>query len=191
MATKILSRLYHEIGLRAVVHSPRDSKILCLQRIVRFIAYGSSSLVFALFLSNLGISDERIGLFMTLTLLGDVVISLILTLIADGFGRRRMLMLGAAMMSASGVVFALSSNYWVLLAASVFGVISPRYADENAVMLGANCVIVAMKLALSELSKNPLWSICRLLLTGQVFSPGTRFLDSLAPPWVSLASDGL
>lgn len=63
---------------------------------------------------------------MTLTLLGDVVISFLLTLVADGLGRRRILALGAALMSASGLVFAVSGNYWILVAASIFGVISPR-----------------------------------------------------------------
>ena len=126
MARDLLLRIYNEVGLDAVASSPRDTKILCLQRIVRFIAYGSSSLVLALFLSRLNINDQRIGLFMTLTLLGDVVISLILTIIADGIGRRKMLMFGASMMVISGIIFALCSNYWILVAASVFGVISPR-----------------------------------------------------------------
>jgi predicted MFS family arabinose efflux permease len=119
-------KFYAEIGLKAFANSPPDTKILCLQRLVRFFAYGATTVILALFLSSLGISDERIGLFMTLTLLGDVVISLILTIIADGIGRRRMLGLGSLLMTASGIIFATCSNYWVLVAASVFGVISPR-----------------------------------------------------------------
>ena len=62
---------------------------------------------------------------MTLTLLGDVVISLVLTSITDQVGRRRVLSAGASLMIASGFVFSTSNNYWVLLLASVFGVISP------------------------------------------------------------------
>jgi predicted MFS family arabinose efflux permease len=41
-------------------------------------------------------------------------------------GRKAILALGALLMAASGVVFGLSGNYWVLLAAAIFGVISPR-----------------------------------------------------------------
>lgn len=77
-------------------------------------------------LASIGISDARIGLFMTLTLLGDVAISFLLTLVADGLGRRKILMLGALLMTASGVVFALVENFWILVLASIFGVISPR-----------------------------------------------------------------
>lgn len=121
-----LLRLGSELGLFSLIRSSRDTKLLCLQRLIRLFAYGASTLILALHLSSLGISDARIGFFMTLTLLGDVAISLLLTIIADGLGRRRILVAGAALMSASGVVFAVAGNYWVLVAASVLGVISPR-----------------------------------------------------------------
>ena len=125
-AKYLLSKLGEELGVYSILRSSRDTKLLCLQRFTRLFAYGTSTLILALYLSSLGSSDARIGLFMTLTLLGDVVISFLLTLVADGLGRRRILALGAALMSASGLVFAVSGNYWILVAASIFGVISPR-----------------------------------------------------------------
>lgn len=125
-AKDISSKLANELGLFSILESSRDTKLLCAQRFVRLFAYGASTLILAIYLSALEISDARIGLFMTLTLLGDVVISFGLTLFADGLGRRRILVVGAALMTASGVVFALVGNYWVLVAASIFGVISPR-----------------------------------------------------------------
>ncbi len=126
-AVSLLSRLASELGVFSIAESSRDTKILCIQRFVRLFAYGASTLILALYLSSLDITDARIGLFMTLTLLGDVVISFVLTLFADGLGRRRILMLGSGLMTASGAVFAVSGNYWVLVAASIFGVISPRW----------------------------------------------------------------
>lgn len=122
----LLSRLASELGVFSIVGSSRDTKILCIQRFVRLFAYGASTLILALYLSSLDITDARIGLFMTLTLLGDVVISFVLTLFADGLGRRRILLLGSGLMTASGVVFAFTGNYWILVAASIIGVISPR-----------------------------------------------------------------
>lgn len=115
-----------EIGLVSLWQSPLDSKLLCAQRFVRLFAYGGSTLILAAYLSALGISDDRIGLFMTLTLAGDVVISFILTLFADAMGRKAVLALGSALMCVSGLIFGFFDNYWVLLAAAVFGVISPR-----------------------------------------------------------------
>lgn len=125
-----LVRLKAELGLDSILNSSRDTKLLCLQRFVRLFAYGASTLILAVYLSSLGISDARIGLFMTLTLLGDVIISFGLTLFADGLGRRKTLAAGSALMSASGAIFALNGNYWVLVAASIFGVISPRYTSR-------------------------------------------------------------
>lgn len=126
-----IRKLFSETGLRSLSNSPIDVKILCLQRLVRLFAYGGSTLILALYLSDLHNSDQRIGLFMTLTLWGDVILSFILTLVADSTGRKRMLVLGSLLMTASGVVFATSSSYWVLVIASVFGVISPRYLQWN------------------------------------------------------------
>ncbi|KAI4167039.1 MAG: hypothetical protein LQ348_007732 [Seirophora lacunosa] len=117
--------LANELGLYSILASSRDTKLLCLQRFVRMFAYGASTLILALYLSSLRVTDARIGLFMSMTLWGDVVISFILTLFADGLGRRRTLSLGAALMVASGLVFAFSGNYWILVAASILGVISP------------------------------------------------------------------
>lgn len=122
----VLQNLKSELGVDSILSSSSDTKILCLQRFFRLSAYGASTLILASYLASLGVSEARIGLFMTLTLLGDVLISFGLTLFADGLGRRRILVVGAGLMSASGLVFVLSGNYWVLLAASIFGVISPR-----------------------------------------------------------------
>ena len=115
-----------ELGLINVYFSPRDIKVLYAQRFVRLFAYGGSTLILASYLSALGFRDDHIGLFMTLTLAGDVIISFLITLVADAMGRRAVLALGALLMTGSGVVFALSGNYWVLLCAAIFGVISPR-----------------------------------------------------------------
>lgn len=130
MASNHVASLFHrlatELGVFSILHSSRDTKLLCLQRSTRLFAYGATLLILALYLSRLGSSDSRIGLFMTLTLLGDVTISFLLTLVADGLGRRNVLILGAFLMTVNGTIFAVSGNYWVLLAASISGVISPR-----------------------------------------------------------------
>lgn len=118
-------RVVAELGLTNLVTSTTDVKLLCAQRFVRLFAYGASTLILVSYLTELGNSSARSGLFMTLTLVGDIVISLILTLIADSVGRKAILSIGAALMILSGLVFAVSSNFWVLLTAAVVGVISP------------------------------------------------------------------
>ncbi|BCR85850.1 putative MFS transporter [Aspergillus chevalieri] len=119
------AHILRELGLLTVSQSPSDVKLLIAQRFVRLFAYGGSTLILASYLSALGISDDRIGLFMTLTLVGDVVISFFLTLFADRMGRKAVLILGSGLMAGSGVVFGLFGEFWILLLAAVFGVISP------------------------------------------------------------------
>jgi MFS family permease len=103
----------------------RDGRLLFATRAARMFAYGFLSVVLVLYLAGLGFSEGRIGLLLTLTLAGDTLISLWITLHADRLGRKRMLILGAALMVVAGVPFALSGNFLVLLLAATLGVISP------------------------------------------------------------------
>src|SRR5204862_2738529 len=64
-------------------------------------------------------------MLLTLTLLGDTLVSLYLTTRADRMGRRRMLITGAVLMAGAGVIFALTSNFLYLVVAGTIGVISP------------------------------------------------------------------
>ena len=84
----------------------------------------STNSIAALFFASLDFSDYKIGLFMTLTLVGDVILGGFLTLIADRSGRRKVLIAGSFLMVMSGTVFAIFSNFWILLVAAIFGVIS-------------------------------------------------------------------
>ena len=88
-------------------------------------AFGGMSVVLALYLSALGFSEPQIGLLLSLTLAGDAIISLYISSVADRVGRAKMLMLGAGLMILSGAVFALTGNFWWLLAAAIIGTISP------------------------------------------------------------------
>ena len=87
--------------------------------------YGAVSVVLVLYLAGIGIDARRIGLLLTLTLLGDVAVSLLLTTRADRIGRRRTLIAGAILMAAAAAVFASTHNFWLLLIAATIGVISP------------------------------------------------------------------
>src|SRR5579859_4643930 len=103
----------------------RDAWLLFATRFTRLFAYGSHSVVLVFYLIGLGLSESQTGLLLTLTLFGDTVISLYLTTRADRIGRRRMLIIGAFLMAAAGLVFALTHNFLLLVIAGTIGVISP------------------------------------------------------------------
>lgn len=102
-----------------------DIKLLFAARITRLFAYGFLSVVLALYLSEVGLSEQEIGLLFTLTLIGDAGISLWITTSADRIGRKRMLLLGSALMMFAGVMFLITNNFLLLIFASIIGVLSP------------------------------------------------------------------
>jgi MFS family permease len=110
------------IALKALT---RDGWLLFVTRFARLFAYGSLSVILVFYLIGLGLTEAQSGLVLTLTLAGDVVISLLLTTQADRIGRRRMLVIGASLMAAAGVAFASTRNLFFLILAGTIGVISP------------------------------------------------------------------
>jgi len=103
----------------------RDGRLLFATRFIRLFAYGSLSVVLVFYLVGIGLTEPEAGLLLTLTLAGDVVVSLLLTTRADRLGRRRMLVIGALLMIGAGVVFASTRALWLLTIAGIVGVISP------------------------------------------------------------------
>jgi len=87
--------------------------------------YGFLSVVLVLYLEQVGLSQVQIGLLLTLTLIGDTIISLWITTNADRIGRRRMLIVGAFLMVFSGILFSMTRSFVFLLIAATIGVISP------------------------------------------------------------------
>ncbi|KAL2689183.1 hypothetical protein Neosp_003235 [[Neocosmospora] mangrovei] len=116
---------FSSIGAGALWRSSRDLKILILLRFVRLLGYGGTTFVLALYLNALGFEDTQIGLFMTLTLVGDLAISFVLTYVGDRMGVRVTAAIGAMLMCAGGGAFVFLDNFWLLLLASIVAVINP------------------------------------------------------------------
>jgi MFS family permease len=103
----------------------RDGRLLFLTRGLRMFGYGFLAVVLVLYLAGLGLDALTIGAILTLTLIGDTLISLWLTTRADRLGRRRVLIVGSLLMSGAGLAFALTSSVPLLILAATIGVISP------------------------------------------------------------------
>jgi len=88
-------------------------------------AYGILGVILVLYLASVGLGEARIGLLLTMTFLGDAAISLWLSTHADRWGRRRVLVAGAALMALGGVVMALTGDFTLLVLGATVGVISP------------------------------------------------------------------
>src|SRR5687768_993959 len=111
--------------LHALRALSRDGWILFGTRCVRLFAYGMISVVLVFYLAELGMSDSEIGMLLSLTLVGDIAVSLVITTRADRWGRRTMLIAGAILMAIGGIVFAATDSFAILLIAATVGVLSP------------------------------------------------------------------
>lgn len=123
---KPLSSCLSYVGADVLWCSDRNIKILVLLRMVRLFAYGGTTFVLALYLNALGFGDPEVGVFMTLTLVGDLIVGLALTYLGDSIGVRWTAVAGGLLMCLGGVAFATQDSFWWLLLASTAGVINPR-----------------------------------------------------------------
>jgi MFS family permease len=108
-----------------VTIAQRDVTLLFATRFARMFAYGLVSIVLVLYLTRIGFDERTIGLLLSLTLAGDMLISLWMTTHADRIGRRKMLIAGAALMLLAGLVFVSTRFFPLLMLAAIIGVISP------------------------------------------------------------------
>ena len=103
----------------------RDGWLLFATCGVRSLAYGFLSVILGLYLDAIGLSTTAIGWVFTAALAGGAVMTMIITAIADSFGRKILLIVGALLMALAGWVFAVSDNPILLTIAAIFGTISP------------------------------------------------------------------
>lgn len=78
-----------------------------------------------LYLDAIGLDTTAIGWIFTAALAGGAVMTVVLTAVADTWGRRSLLVLGAVLMALAGLVFAATTNPILLAVAAIFGTISP------------------------------------------------------------------
>ena len=110
----------------------RDGKLLLVAKIVRTFAYGFLSVILAIYLKLIGFDEFLIGIILTTTLLNSVIFTLIASFYADKIGRRKFLLIYAALMSVSGLIFAVSENYTVLVIAAFIGTINITGTETGA-----------------------------------------------------------
>jgi MFS family permease len=102
-----------------------DGRALFALRAMRMFGYGFLAVVLVLYLDAAGLDPLAIGAVLTLTLVGDTVVSLWLTTHADRLGRRRVLIISSLLVVVAGVVFALTDWLPLLIVAGIVGVMSP------------------------------------------------------------------
>lgn len=101
---------------------------------IRAFAYGLLGVLLAVALSQAGLAPAAIGLLITVSLIGDFCGTYLIGIFADGWGRRRTLLVLTLLMAATGITFTVTRVYLLLLAAAFFGTLGTS-ASETAPFL--------------------------------------------------------
>jgi MFS family permease len=109
-----------------------DGWLILLACGVRTLAFGSLSVILALYLKELNFGTEAIGAVFSAALVGGALLTIGVTSVADRIGRRRMLMFGSGLMAASGAVFALTDFHPLIVVTAIIGTITPSARDDGA-----------------------------------------------------------
>jgi MFS family permease len=109
-----------------------DGQLLLFTRTLRSFGYGYLTVIVALFLSQLGLNTLEIGAILTAALAGSAAMNVFWSLRADTFGRRKTVQVMGLLMCFGGVLFAISSNPWLLLLAAFTGTISATSSEVGA-----------------------------------------------------------
>ncbi len=109
-----------------------DGRLALAARAIRTFSYGFLSIVLAVYLKLLGFSDASIGIVLSATLANSVIFTLVATLYADKIGRRRLLIIYAALLSLSGALLATTENYVVIVIAALIGTVNATGSETGA-----------------------------------------------------------
>jgi MFS family permease len=109
-----------------------DSKLIISARILRAFAYGLLSVILAIYLRLIGVSDLAIGFVLTATLANSIIFTLVASFYADRIGRRKILILYGALMSIAGSIFVVTDNFVPLILAALIGTINVTGSETGA-----------------------------------------------------------
>jgi MFS family permease len=166
----------------------RDSILLFAARFVRLFAYGAVSVVLVFYLIAVGLTAYQTGVLLSLTLLGDTVVSLVITTRADRIGRRKMLLVGGLLMAAAGVVFSFTTSFTSLLLAATIGVISPS-GQEVGPFLPIEQAMLAHRTTDRNRTEVFAWyTLIGALATALGALAGGLLVHALEPRWTPLES---
>src|SRR5258706_9855903 len=98
---------------------------------LRAFGDGYVSLLLPVYLLQLGFSALEVGIIATATLLGSGVLTLAVGLTAHRYHYRSMLLAATLLMAATGVGFAVFTDFWPLLVVAVVGTLNPSSGDVS------------------------------------------------------------
>jgi len=106
-----------------------DGKKLLVTRVLRTFAYGYLAVILGVYLDGLGMTPVQVGVIFSSAIAGSALMTVLWSLVADRYGRRRTVATMAVLMAVGGAVFAITSEFPVLLLGAFTGTISATSSE--------------------------------------------------------------
>jgi MFS family permease len=110
---------------------PADVRRILAAQALRAFGYGLGAVLLGVTLRERGYSAAAVGVVLTAVVAGTVVASVLLARYADRAGRRRCYVMMYLLLGVVGVLFAAAVPLWVLLVASLTGVLSTDVVESG------------------------------------------------------------
>lgn len=104
---------------------PNPAKNIYLARAIRDFGDGFVAILLPVYLTTLGLSAFEVGVVASLALLGSAILTLAIGLLGGGRDHRLLLLAASALMAATGLAYAITSDYAILLVVAFVGTINP------------------------------------------------------------------
>lgn len=104
---------------------------LLVGRALRGFCDGYIAVLLPAYLLGLGFAQLAVGFISSATLIGSALATILVGVLGNRFAQRRLLMLAAALMAATGVGFAGLSALWPLLIVAFVGTLNPSSGDVS------------------------------------------------------------
>ncbi len=109
-----------------------DGKLVLLARATRTFGYGFLSVILFIYLKLIGFDPVLIGILISAILVSGALFTIVGSVFADRIGRKKFLILFAALMALSGLVYALTTNMILLILGTLIGTLSPTGGEIGA-----------------------------------------------------------
>jgi len=129
-------------GIRS--RAAREVNALILARALRDFGDGFIAVLLPVYLTALGLSAFHVGVMATAALLGSALLTLGIGVLGSRYDHRRLLVAASALMMTTGLAFAASNDYGILLVVAFAGTINPS-AGSVSVFVPLEHAVLARK----------------------------------------------
>ena len=155
-----------------------------LARAIRDFGDGFVAILLPVYLTALGLSAFEVGLVATLALLGSALLTLAIGILGAGRDHRVMLLAASALMVATGLAYAATGDYAILLLVAFAGTINPS-GGSTSIFVPLEHTILSAAVAPAERTR----AFARYSLVGALAGAAGSLLAS-SPEWLAALGIG-